>query len=136
YTGWNDPGITLFSVGQVWRNAELALASDLHAGYTFVPALDDLAGSELELKRFAGPDRAVELLAVGEPAGVIDFDVLSGLGDGAGANLDVPIFQTGGGLDGLAGDFGGSAGGWLGWRLLCWSRLGNGQGRLGGQRYG
>src|ERR1019366_6569794 len=129
YTGWNDPGITLFSVGQVWRNAELTLAPDFHASYTFVPALDDLAASELELKRFAGPDRAVELLAVGQPAGVIDFDVLSALGEGAGANLGVPIFQTAGGLDGSSRDLGGSAGGWLGCRLLRWSRLGNGQGR-------
>ncbi len=125
--GRNYPRITLGSVGQVWRNAQLALATYLHAGDTFVPALDDLAGAQHELKRFAGPDRAVELLAVGEPAGVIDFDVLSGLRDRTGANLDVPVFEAAGGLGGLAGDLGGTAGGWFRRCLRSGSRLGDGQ---------
>src|SRR5208282_5839263 len=123
---WNHPRITLFSVGQVWRDAELALASDLHAGYTFVPTLDDLAGTQLELKRTAGADRAVEFLAVGEPSGVIDSDLLSGLRDRAGANFDVPVFEAAGGLGRLSRDLGGPAGDRQRPRFLSGCRLGDG----------
>src|ERR1700674_338150 len=130
--GRDDCRITTLPVGQIWRNAQLALASDPHAGDAFVPALDDLARAQHEVKRMAGTNRAVELLAVGEPAGVIDFDMLSALGDRAGADFDVPVFEAAGGFGGRAGHPCGTAGvglrRWLvGWSLVDWSRLGGDQ---------
>src|SRR3954469_15352027 len=35
--------VAVFPVGDLRRNFELTLASDLHSGNTFIPALDDLA---------------------------------------------------------------------------------------------
>src|SRR5216684_2209289 len=127
--GRDDGRITTLPVGEVRRNAQLALASDLHASDPFVPSLDDLAGAQHEIKGFAGADRAVELLAVGEPSGVIDFDMLSALRDRTGAYFDVPVFETAGGFGGRAGDLGGTAGGGLRRCLVGWSSLGDDRAR-------
>ena len=54
--GRNSPRITLRSVGQFWRNTELALATYLHADYAFVPTFDHLASAQHEIKRLAGAD--------------------------------------------------------------------------------
>jgi len=51
---------------------------------------------------------------------------VAGLGDCAGANFDVPVFQAAGGFGGRAGDFGGAAGCGLG-RGLGHSHDGQGQ---------
>ena len=83
-----------YSIGEVWRNAELALAAYLHPDDAFVPALDDLAATEQQLERLSGADGTIELLAIGEPSGVVDLDVYSGLRDCAGADFDVPILQA------------------------------------------
>src|SRR5208337_531715 len=85
--------------------------------------VNDLAGAQHEIKRTAGADRTVELLAIGEPAGVFDFDVLSGLRGRTGANFDVPVFETAGGFCGLAGDLGGTTDD----RFVSWSGLGGDQ---------
>ena len=50
----------------------------------------------------------------------IDFDVLPGPRDRAGANFDIPVLETAGGFGGLAGDLSRPAGRR---RVLIWSRL-------------
>src|SRR5580700_10313047 len=74
----------------------------------------------------ARTNRAVELLAVGQPARVVDFDVLSGLGDRASTNFDVPVFEATGRLGGRAGNLGGPDGSRC---LVGCSRLRYGQAR-------
>src|SRR6266568_8312785 len=59
------------AVAELGRDGELALAAHLHALHALVPALDDLAGAELELEGIAAILAGVELLAVGEPARVV-----------------------------------------------------------------
>src|SRR3569623_115473 len=76
-------------VGQFRRDGELALAADLHAGHTLVPARDDLAHAELEIERIVAVDAGVEFLAVGEPASVVHRYVLSGAGGVAAAGDEV-----------------------------------------------
>src|SRR6516165_12447868 len=93
--------VATLSVGKIGRNAQLAFASDLHARHTLVPSFDHIAMTENELKGVPGSDRAVELLAARQPAGVVDHHLLSGDSFFASSNLDVPIFQAGGGLGGL-----------------------------------
>src|SRR4051794_22653307 len=62
------------AVAQVGRDDQLAAAAHAHAGDALVPALDHLAGAELERERLAAVPRGVELLA-GRPRGA---DVLDG----------------------------------------------------------
>src|SRR5512135_3803692 len=80
---------TARAVGQVRRDGELALAADLHARHALVPAGDDLAHAELEFEWVVAVDAGVELLAVGEPAGVMHGHVLAGAGGGAVADDEV-----------------------------------------------
>src|SRR5687767_8825346 len=60
----DDVAGALGAVAEIGRNDQLANAAHLHAGDAFVPALDDPAGAERELKRLAAVLAAVELLAV------------------------------------------------------------------------
>src|SRR4029077_18838056 len=109
---------------------QLALATDLHASDTFVPALNDLAGAQHEVNRMAIPTGAVDVLAVVGLAGVIDFDMLADLSDGARAHSDVPVLETTGGLGGRTSHLRGTAYGGLlrrclvGWSLLADDRAG------------
>src|SRR5271166_2788541 len=52
------------AVGQVGWNDQLPLAADLHAGYAFVPALDDSASPERERERLIAIMTAIEFLAI------------------------------------------------------------------------
>src|SRR5208283_1225516 len=106
---WNRPRIPLRSIGQIRRNAQLAFSTNLHPGDPFVPSLDDLPPAQQEVKRPPATDRTVELCAVGQPAGVVDFDVMSSLRARARAHFDVPVFKSAGGLGWLAGDLRGPA---------------------------
>src|SRR5688572_32148074 len=54
----NDGREAARAVAEVGRDHELALAADLHAGDALVPALDDLAGAELEVERLVAVARA------------------------------------------------------------------------------
>src|SRR6188768_972760 len=67
----NDRRITIGAVGQRRRHPELALAADLHAHHALVPTLDHAALADREGERLAAVARAVELVAVGEPARVV-----------------------------------------------------------------
>src|SRR6185312_17234052 len=62
------------AVAEFRRNGQLAFAADLHAGDALIPTLDDPAGAQLEGERPFAIEAAVELLAVGQPAGVVDLD--------------------------------------------------------------
>src|ERR1700728_2145030 len=70
------------AIAQLGRNDQGALAADLHGGDAFVPAADHLADADLELKRLAAIERAVEFLALLailiEPAGVVHDAGLAG----------------------------------------------------------
>src|SRR6266699_2545769 len=70
----------LRSIPEIWRDAQLTLAADFHSGDAFVPAFNNLASAERELERMSRAHGAVELLAVGEPSGVVHFNFLSGGG--------------------------------------------------------
>ena len=65
------------SVGQIGSDGQLALLADLHAEEALVPALDDLAGADLETKGLLAVVARVELLAVGEGALVVDLDAVA-----------------------------------------------------------
>jgi hypothetical protein len=58
--------MTFRSVGQLGRDAQLALATDFHAGYTLIPSLDDVALPDREIEGLMRVDRTVELLARGK----------------------------------------------------------------------
>src|SRR5262249_4680648 len=86
---------------------QLAPAADLHAGDAQVPALDDAPAAQRELERPAVVPRRVELLAGRErDAHVMDTDVLTGLGLGAGARGQVVDLQVGGRVASGEVDFG------------------------------
>ena len=70
------------AVREVRRNGELALAADFHAG-------DHLPPAEAEFERIVAIDARVELPAVGEPAGVMQGDVVTRCGDRAVADDEV-----------------------------------------------
>src|SRR5262249_2152196 len=80
--GWNRTGSTARAIAELGRDRQSALAADLHAGHTFVPAGNDLLGTERELEGLAAIDGAVELLALGavvrQPAGVVHGDFVAG----------------------------------------------------------
>src|SRR5262245_23449614 len=71
------------AIAHLRRNDEGALAADLHAGYAFIPALDDLAFAEAECEWLAAIDGRVELGALVailiEPAGVVHRQGIAGL---------------------------------------------------------
>src|SRR5438034_4399087 len=110
------------SVSQIWWDAQLALAADFHSSDTFVPAFNYLARPQCELKWMSGADGTVELFSVGEPSGVLNLYFLSGGGDRAGADLDVPILQPRCRFGARASDLGWTSCGGMGsgGGLLCW----------------
>jgi hypothetical protein len=71
------------ATAQVRRNDRCTLATDVHGGDAFVPALDDLALAEREGKRLTPVERTIKLLAFlavdEQPAGIIDCHDLAGL---------------------------------------------------------
>src|SRR5262249_35450632 len=100
--GRNDASGAARAVAERGRDGELARAADLHALHALVPALDDVAAAEREYERVAAVLARIELRAVGEPAGVVDLDALTGGGERSVADYDVIDDETGG------------AGGWHG----------------------
>src|SRR5712692_7178529 len=82
------------AVGQLRRDAQLPLAPDFHSGHAFVPTLDHFAGSQSERERLTGVDGAVELLAAGQPAGVVNLNLLALLRDRPRAYFNVPVFES------------------------------------------
>ena len=58
-------------------NCQLALLADLHAQKTLVPALDNLALTNLERERVTAVIAGIELSAVGERAVVVNPDVVA-----------------------------------------------------------
>src|SRR5688572_2042774 len=86
----------VLAVGERGRDGELALAADPHAFDALVPALDHVARAEREVERVAARAARVELLPVGEPADVVDHDVLAGGGAGASADDQVFLYEAAG----------------------------------------
>jgi hypothetical protein len=87
----------------VGGDGDPALSADGHAGDTDVPALDDLAGAELESERLALLVAVEDLVVLLELADVAHADAVAVLGGGTGAGLLV--------VDGHAGDDAGTGGG-------------------------
>src|SRR6266850_1760744 len=100
----NHARITSGAVSQLWRDPELPLTSNFHSSYAFVPTLDYLSTSQCEPKGRAA-NRTVELLAGGEPAGVVHLDFLPGRCGGAFARNQVPVLQSRGSCGSLACNF-------------------------------
>ena len=65
------------AVSQLRRNAQLPLAADLHSGDPFVPSLDDLPSPRVKFVGLVRVDRTVELLAGGQPSGVVHLHVVA-----------------------------------------------------------
>src|SRR5260221_5836091 len=87
----------------VWNGEDKVgeMTANLHSRHALIPALNDLAGAELELERVVAIARAVELLAVlvglarvVQPAGIVHRDVLARRRRGARADLAVRNLQT------------------------------------------
>src|SRR3954463_1314634 len=72
--GRDDTPHSAVAIRQVGSDGELALLADLHAEQALVPALDDLAFADGEGERVAAVEAGVELLAIGEGAGVVDLN--------------------------------------------------------------
>src|SRR5581483_3655008 len=64
------------AVAQLGGDQQAALAAHAHRGHALVPAGDHLAGAEGEGERLAPVQRAIELLTVLQPAGVVHADLL------------------------------------------------------------
>src|SRR5690348_11430362 len=70
---WRDgAGITFATISQFRRNGELHLVADFHLCHALIPAGNDHAGAEHKAERLVAVNGTVELLAVGEGAGVMD----------------------------------------------------------------
>lgn len=93
-----DAGKALGAICQVCGNGDSPLATNGHAGNTNVPALDDLAATELEAERLALLV-AVEDLAVLELANVAHADTVTLLGCRAASDLLVVNCHAVDGLD-------------------------------------
>src|SRR5262245_3715306 len=100
--GRDDVAGAALAVGQVRRNGQLALAADFHAGDAFVPALDHFAPAKRKIERHVAVFAAVELLTVGQPAGVMHLDRVALFRFGAVADLEILVFQAGVGHDFLS----------------------------------
>src|SRR5882672_8214074 len=100
------------AVGELGRDDEAALAADFHAAQAFFPAVHDFFLAEGELEGILFFAAAIELRAVGEPAGVVDDDVAAG-GRGA-AFAEDSVFEghaaRGGGDGGHGSSFFGEGG--------------------------
>ena len=104
------------TVGVVGGDGDPALGADGHAGNTDVPALDDLAATELEGERLALLVAVEDLVVLLELSDVAHANTVAVLGGGTGASLLVvdgdAINDTGtGGSLGLLGGRGGLRGG-------------------------
>lgn len=76
---WDESCDFLVAVGVGGWAGESSLLADAHLGDTFVPASDYLSLSEYELEWFSTISGAVEFLAIGKSADVVDGDFVSGL---------------------------------------------------------
>jgi hypothetical protein len=89
------------AVAELGRDHEHARAAFLHALHALVPALDDMAGAEVELERVVAVLARIELGALDavlvQPAGVVDRDRRAGLGVLARAGHGVVVLEAGGG---------------------------------------
>ena len=72
--GRDDVSCTAGSVSIVRRTDELSLLALLKLADAFVPAADDLADADFELKWNTARNRTVENTAVWELASVVNFD--------------------------------------------------------------
>src|SRR5215469_13885190 len=92
---WGDHAASpTASIAQFRRNSQLPLSTDFHSPHTFIPAFDNLPRAESKPERLAAIHRAVELLAIGQPSGVMYFHGLARNRSGAGADHDVPVLQA------------------------------------------
>src|SRR5262245_20627791 len=93
---WNDVAGAALAVTEFRRDDQRPFTADAHAGDPFVPTLDDPAGPEFEAEHLVAVTAAIELFAVlGQPAGVVDLDRVSGLGLVAGPFLGVDVLEPG-----------------------------------------
>ena len=72
--GRNHTACAAHAVAELRRNGQTPHAAHLHALHAFVPALDDHAAAEYERERIVPILARIELLAIGEPARVVNGD--------------------------------------------------------------
>ena len=83
----------MIAIREVAWNHELALATDLHPGNAFVPALNHHSDTESELE-WPAADRAVELGSIREDTCVVDGDILALCGGWSLPDGDVFVLKT------------------------------------------
>src|SRR6185369_1572645 len=74
----DDSARSCRSVAKGCRYNKSALAADLHGHDPFIPTRNDLPCSDYEHERLVLVQRAVELLSVRQPAGIMNNYFLSG----------------------------------------------------------
>ena len=90
---WNNSREALIAIGEISWDDELALATNLHSGNTFVPALNHHPDTECELKR-ATANGAVEFRSICQDTGVVDGDILALCGGWTLSYGDVFVLKT------------------------------------------
>ncbi len=90
--GWNRSPPS-GAVSELPRNEKPALAADVHSVEAFVPAGNHAVRALNEVDRRAAVDGGVEFGAVMQPSGVMDLVLPAGLGQVAGADFVVDVFQ-------------------------------------------
>src|SRR5215469_3818616 len=89
----NFPG-AMHPVSCGGRNAQLALATNLHTNDPLVPTFYDAACAEGKSDGLAAIDGTIEFCAVCKPTGVMHAHGFSGYGGGPCSNHDVPILDA------------------------------------------
>ena len=72
---WDRVACAPSAVSEVWWACQSGLLTDLKLGDAEVPAWNDLADADAELKGLAALDTRVKNLAIGQSASVVDLDV-------------------------------------------------------------
>ena len=84
--GWDDTASTCGTVPVVRWAGKSGLSANFESNESLIPALDDLAGTNNELKWLTSVVAGVELVAIAlELSAVVSLDFLSGLDDGTGS---------------------------------------------------
>src|SRR4051812_29301344 len=94
-SGRNIRGSAGRSVAEIGRNDELATSPPLHARHTLVPTGNYLTRAQGKSERLIAVSAAVELFAVGEPAGIVDRNSLPSTRHGTGTDAHILVAEAG-----------------------------------------
>lgn len=78
--GWDNATSATTAIAEVTGDNELAFVTDAHPGHTLIPATDNLARSQGKLKGLIAWAGAIKDTAPLKPAGIVNTDLITGLG--------------------------------------------------------